>query len=310
MKLRFPAIACTLLLSLLTLSCTKESLVADVNCRLYFKPEPGLIFKSGGSAIIGNLNVLVYDSDGQLILNRYHTQNEEINIQLPLGIITIAAVANAGLLNISEFENINLLRQYRGYQMKGHNGMDILTGEQSLDIKPGITGIGIDMRSLYSTFTFVFDKSGLFSDMTVDIEKIELVNVPASCSWFVANSVTEEEIIEGGPSITTNTEPADHSSATPLYMFENRQGYISNGNPSGKFPANPSRTTYVQITTHYNSLLWTGRLVLRYYPGENSTNSFNINRSSHLYETIMLRGAVLYEHSWRIDRSKLKPAPM
>ncbi|MDD4068598.1 MAG: hypothetical protein PHV65_06935, partial [Bacteroidales bacterium] len=112
-----------------------------------------------------------------------------------------------------------------------------MAGETSTNLVKG-GGVSITMSRLISKVTVVFDKSSLSGGTNINITKIELKNVATQCKYLVTNTISSTSYIGvSGNNLTDNLEPSAHSSATPLFLFENMQGNIgSAGDEKDKNP--------------------------------------------------------------------------
>jgi len=258
---------------------------------------------------ISDINILVFDENEQLIKTVYLNNKSSTTIQLSYGIKTIAAIANVGNYDLSQYTTLTLLRAAKYNNILGTEGNLIYSGELTHQFSPESKNIIIPLTQMLSKITYVFDKSNLDSQVTISITKIQLMNTPAECYYFSQNTPSTYGIEAIGDVLENcNLEPTNHNNAVPLYMFENMQGTIgTNNNPITKHPGTKENVcTYVEITADYNSPTKTGTIKYKNFLGSNTTNNYDIIRGKHYQETIIFNGTSINETSWRIDISNLE----
>lgn len=254
---------------------------------------------------IKRIDILIYGSSGKLISHKSFTSESGIIITPPEGNITIVAIANKESIKTDEIQSLSLIKEACSYDKTGINGYPIYTGEVSFNNNGQGGDIFIELNRLTAKITFVFDKSGLNPDVSLTVKSVEIINSPSKCLYLSPNKLINgdatENLIMYGP------EPASHESATPFYLFENLQGThsISVGQTS-KHPGGITELcTRAIITADYSSPSKSGEVKFIYFPGENTTDNFDIPRGSHLRETIYFEGTSISEVSQRIDKSGL-----
>ncbi len=275
---------------------------------LNIKTDSTLITRSGSlkDDITGYI-VLIYDTAGVLKFSGSFQVTESVTAIVPKGCYTFAVVANCSLSDLSQYSSLDNLLCCDTKAGNGVNEDMIYSGVVSTTINEDNQEIDLTLKRVAAKITFVFDKSTLNSNVSLNVTRIELINVPSGVKLFSANSPAETDITPQGDIITENLEPASHESATPLFMFENLQGTSGNiAGASQKIPdANPGCCTYARIRAEYSSPDKTGIVLYRLYLGENSVNDFNIFRETHYRESIRFSGTAISELSWRVDLSQL-----
>lgn len=261
---------------------------------------------------IVDINLFVFDQNEELTKHIYLNNESSATLEINYGIKTIAAIANIGNQDLSQFSSLSLLRELKQNSMLGTKGNMIFSGELTQSFSPNHKNVIIPLTKTLSKITYLFDKSNLDINTNISITKIQLMNTPTECSYFSSNTPNysqiecDGEILEG-----INLEPQSHDHAVPLYMFENMQGTIgSNSNQITKYPQSKENVcTYVEITADYNSPEQTGTIKYRNFLGTNTTNNYDVIRGKHYKETIIFNGTSINEISWRVDVSNLHPVP-
>lgn len=257
--------------------------------------------------VISNVNILVFDVNGNLLKSCYFENPSSMTISCSSGTKTIAAVANAGVISLSSYTTIGNLRNAITSNMTNSLDQCIMVGEKCINLtNSGL--ITIEMRRLLSKVTVVFNKEGLDEGTSLIIREIRLRNVPSSCRFFSDNKpLTSSEISQYGDSIDANLEPSCHQEATPLYLFENKQGDIgSAANESQKSPGESYPVcSYIEIRADYTNVAREGVLKYRFYLGNNITNNFDVVRNKWYQLNVIFREDAINEVSWRIDTTEI-----
>ncbi len=320
-------IKCRLILSLvlfLLLSCSKESsesITEEGGVRVDSRVATGVrkvrieISKAytlqtktlNINDIISNYNVLVYDSSGEKIFHCYSANSGNIDIDVPMGEITVAVIANSGEVDKSYYTKIDSLWSAKTSTMHSQTFGALFTGFAKVNITENQNSVSILLKRVIAKVTVRFNRNQLNESVSLEITKIQLKNVPLSVKLFGNNSPGLSQIVTNGDYISTNLEPLNHETASAIYLFENMQGDIgSNSIPSLKYAGNKSNIcTYLEITANYTSPAKTGVIKYRSFLGENTTNNFDVVRETHYKETILFTGSAINESSWRVDVSNL-----
>lgn len=257
--------------------------------------------------VISNVNILVFDVNGNLLKSCYFENPSSMTISCSSGTKTIVAVANAGDMGLSSYTTIGNLRSAITPNMTNSLDQCIMAGEKCLNLtNSGL--VTIEMTRLLSKITVVFNKEELDEGTTVSIRDIRLRNVPSFCRLFSDNQpIKSSEISEYGDFIDSNLEPSGHLYATPLYMFENKQGDIgfatneSQKSPGESYPV----CSYIEIRADYTNEAREGIIKYRFYLGNNITNNFDVVRNKWYQLNVIFREDAINEVSWRIDTTEI-----
>ena len=221
---------------------------------------------SANDASIRDVNLLVYDVSGNLLNSQYYGSSSGLSITTSTGNKTIVAIANAGNINLSSYTTLNSIRNAVSIQMVNGTNDILMAGETSSNLVKG-GGVSITLNRLISKVTVLFDKSSLSGGTSINITKIELKNVATQCMFLATNTINSASYIGvSGDYLIGNLEPSAHSTATPLFLFENMQGNIgSAGVEKDKNPgAAQPYCSYVAITANYNKHAKNGTLKYRF----------------------------------------------
>ncbi len=297
----------TITLVLCTKSCTKPDAPAFSESKILLKYKNSVSVKSRAEEEFRKVDVLIFSNQGWLIKHETVLSSGEFNITLPKEILTIAVIVNVFNLDISVMQTLENTMETVCSLYDESDIQLISTGIVTVNNTTALNLVEIPLKRVVSKLTFLFDKSRLDNNVSLSVKSIELFNVPTVCKLFSESCISEGNSATEGDKIFYNTEPMSHSDATPFYMLENLQGVDSdilsqnNKSPSG----DQSLYTYALITADYQSPAISGEVVYKYYPGENSTNSFNIPRDSHIKQSVSFIGTAIAENSVRVDISRL-----
>ncbi len=307
---------------------------------------------------IRDLNIFVFNTaTGVLDGYAYASQltggtGTQCTVSGTSGVRTLAVIANAGqqlggsVAELSDLEGLstgNFIVD--GYVVMAGTLPDVDVYPPGDPDRAWVFDAGeILLQRLMSKVTVVFDKTGLspdYTDFDIDIQSIQLKQVPAAFTYLTPNTPTAgfadgDYIGEAdGP-----LEPADHDSAIPLYMAENMQG-SKDRNPADEHyllgdtldlglrysssitmvPRDTviGRCSYVEILARYDNYKAqpqgnTGSIGTVKYKiflgrglGGTTWNNFDVRRNTWYKVTVTLKdeGGKL-ELSWRIDTSDLE----
>lgn len=257
--------------------------------------------------IISNYTILVYDSSGEKRFHGYSANSGSIDIVVPMGEITVAVIGNIGEIDCTYYTKIDSLWSARTSLMHSPSNGVLYTGVANINITGSQNDVRIVLKRVIAKVTVVLNRSQLNEDVSLEITKIQLKNVPLSVKLFGNNTPGISQIVTDGDYITTNLEPVNHETASAIYLFENMQGDIgSNSIPSLKYAGTKSNVcSYLEITANYISPAKTGIIKYRSFLGENPTNNFDVMRETHYKETLLFTGSSINESSWRVDVSNL-----
>lgn len=158
--------------------------------------------------------------------------------------------------------------------------------------------------------------------VTITPTKVSLKNVPTSCYITHENKITASEstsmeygltdlgwngFVSKENSVGIHAEKGASGKPDdfhPIYLFENKQGQISNSDQIKKWPEGCNNVTdvkanqthsYIEIEADYKyeeqgQVKNSGTIVYRFFLGENIVNDFNVTRNTYYRLTLQLSG--------------------
>ncbi|HRN16694.1 MAG TPA: DUF4906 domain-containing protein, partial [Xylanibacter oryzae] len=229
------------------------------------RQSPTIVTRAISDAI-DNVNILVFDGQGNLIGSAY-TSTSPTSVTLPTRFgssCTICAVANTG--SSSYLDGISTLTELRAKvtapvasatTLAGKTN-EILYGEISgLTINSSTPSQSVKLKRLYSRYTFTITPS---SDIT--ITDYQLCNVPNECFIASGNSANPTIGYSGlnYTSVTTSASAGAVVTVGPYYVYENLAGKNSSITASEqRTSANaPSGASYILINAKRDTGWGTG----------------------------------------------------
>lgn len=269
---------------------------------------------------ISDLNLFIFDVNGSLLKQQYYTGTiTSVTISTSSGQRNIVAVANTAT-NINTVTKLSELQALFA-QASSPSGMlnaslnFVMTNQTGIITipAPATPGGPVTVPTLYLnrlcakiTTTFSYN---LNAGVSVTPTKITLCQVPLTCPYLSDNVPTSTaQILARGDSLYNSGNiitSTDHSTAIPLYMYENKQG--SNGSNTAQSQKTPAAgktglCTYLEVTANYSSLTTTGVVVYRYYLGTNTLTNFDLTRNTWYQISITYNGnGGITENSWRVN---------
>lgn len=322
-----------LLLSVLVLAGCRKSefdkpgVPGDVALSVNFnKHEDGTIKQfslaqdGANSDAISDLNLFVFDPSGNLLNQAYYTTvGSGVSINTSSGQRNICAVANYG----SQITGVTKLTDLTGKLTSAPTPSQMVNGSKNFVMTkqtgqitipaPATPGgpVSIDpilLDRLTAKVTVTFDKSDLNAGVIITPLKIALRQVTNTCNLFTTNKATaNNQVIFKGDSLLSATEivSTNHTTAIPLYLYENMQGVNgTNTNQTLKTPApgTSGYCSYLEITANYTSPTTDGTIVYRYWLGTNTLNNFSIIRNNWYQISVNFHGnGAVTENTWRVN---------
>lgn len=146
----------------------------------------------------------------------------------------------------------------------------------------------------------------------MEVTSVKLCNVPADIAPFTEASASEGSV--PGPAAAPSDIKDINSGGTALfYMLENCQGVLLPDNddewqkvPSNLPEAKAELCTYMEVEANLDgSSGLEGRVLYRFYLGQDATSDFNIYRNTENVVTLVATMDGFERISWRIDSSGL-----
>lgn len=261
---------------------------------------------------IHDLHVLVYDSDNNLIGQKYQISNGKVEVIIhdvnsSTKKCTVYVIANSNKADLFKGHDIHNADYLKG-MVYNISAWDELTKRTYLPM----TGIKKDVnitangQNLSMTVTRMVAKValniGVKTGSGIIISNYSIHDVPAKSYYFLRPMTTEANVKDdkslgddasksdnnadwkSGTAVTVNSS----SAATTLYMLENRRGVNSSiTQQSDKSPENaPKRATYIDINGIVNGI----NVNWKVYLGADNISNFNIKRNCTYSITITING--------------------
>ena len=310
-------------------SCNKEgnteSVASDRTVKIRLLVQESSALKSlpqVSEALLADLNLFVYDSNGSLTAHRYVNNPEtEVTVEIDRDKnCTIYAIANTGdLSGRNEILSISGIQSMRWQmespdEMAGPDGRIPMSGSLTLNAAEGGTTLTLYLTRLLSKFRIIVDTSGLDKDVTTfEIKQVRIRNMNKSVRYFqTSGAVSTSDVFELG--LCAEGEDLRHlySQGLDFYVPENIQGDLLKGNENEQEHIPPAShsgiCTYIEFLVKYrNPEQYNDNLIYRYYLHDgNNLDNFDVKRNTmYTCRTIFL-GSGLEDNSWRVDASGMK----
>lgn len=273
----------------------EEGRPATIRLKVKSVEEMDVATRTAEEYPINDLHVLVYNSDGELIGQKYQETGSDItvNTQSANG-CTVYAIANTAKSDLFAGADIHS-ETYLKKMVCSISAWDELeskslpmTGKSSVDISAGSQSLSMEVSRMAAKVTL---NIGVKPSSGITIKSYKISNVPL-CSYYIPRPLgTEIDTDDAAAGEDAPTKTADWANSAVIslaaatttvdktfYMFENRRGVVNTikeeKNKNQK--AAPDHATYIEI---YGSASNKLELVWRVYLGANNTSNFNIKRN-------------------------------
>ena len=292
---------------------------------------------------INDLNILVYNKDNSELakglyltgtgLNGLSVDNNEkdkavnYDMILPNGSYRVRVIANAGSnLTSKSFDEINNL----SYGMSGNLPKMIMSASSDdVSVSGGKGSAILSLKRIYAMISVSVNTSGL-KDRTIKPLKVSLHQVPTTGKLFMNNLIpknpspsdyiTEADMIEFSNPVENISSMKDNNI---FFMYENLQPDGVCLQENGKYveayktPASLGTTpikdvatvekdktcSYISVEAEYSEMGATGKIVYRFFLGDNAFTNFAVERNAHYNVTLNLTGkGGVDEASWRVTK--------
>lgn len=246
-------------------------------------------------SVVSNLHILVYNSSGELIGQKYQTGSSTVtmNTRSATG-CTIYAVANTGKADLFKGYAIHkesylksMVYSLTNWDDLGKGTNLLMTGSmKSVNIRAGAQTLSTRLV-LTRMVARVELKIKVKESSGITITDYSVKNTP-SLSYYIARA-SEDAVQTATAAHWKESGVITTSGATSVnktfYMFENRRGTKSISAQKDKTTANaPAKATYVVI----HGLVGAVTVTWTVYLGENNTSDFNIKRNGNYRYDITL----------------------
>ena len=292
---------------------------------------------------INDLNILVYNKDdNSLVKDLYLTNSElkglsvandsEVNaidydVALQNGSYRVRVIANVGSLSNKSFDEIDRL----SYAVTSTNlpQMVMSASSDNVSVSAGKGSAVLSLKRIYAMISVSVNTSGL-KDRTIKPLKVSLHQVPATGKLFMNNLIpanpspsdyiTEADMIEFSNPVENVSSMKDNS---VFFMYENKQPdgvcLLKDGKyvEAYKTPASLGNTpikdvatveadktcSYIRVEAEYSEMGASGKIVYRFFLGDDAFTNFAVERNAHYNVTLNLTGkGGVDEASWRVTK--------
>ena len=282
--------------------------------------------------LISDLNVFLFDKDGNLESQRYLNKGEfridgnkaECDIRWIKGKeCHIYVCANFGF-RINGIDNVDDLTEYRyhlSYPDEYSRGIP-MGGYDSLSEREDNQPVKIILERLMSKISICIDRTSLSKGIKFNVRSIRIGGCPKSAKVFRKSKAMGSGDVFSTGYIKSYSDADDlniderpgTSRSVNVYMLENMQGVLLPDAETEKdkildaSDAISQICSYIELKAEYASdSLFSGPedyLIYRFYLGD-GPKDFNVERNCHYHITVKPSGSGLKEDSWRIDKSGL-----
>ena len=272
-----------------------EGLPATIRLEVRGEELMNIATRDINESVVSNLHILVYNSSGELIGQKYQTGSSTVTVNTRSATgCTIYAIANTGKADLFNGYAIHkesylksMVYSLTNWDDLGKGTNLLMTGSmKSVNIRAGAQTLSTRL-ALTRMVARVELKIKVKESSGITITDYSVKNIPA-CSYYVARAsgdaaqaATAAHWKESGVIATSGATSVNKT----FYMFENRRGTKSISAQKDKTTANaPAKATYVVVHGLVGSIAVTWTV----YLGENNTSDFNIKRNSNYTYNITL----------------------
>ena len=292
---------------------------------------------------ISDLNILGYNKDNnRLVKGLYLTgaalngltvnnneENKAVNYDIALqnGSYRVRVIANAESdLSAEPFDEINNLSYGTPENLPK---MVMSAFDDNVSVSGGKGSAILSLKRIYAMISVSVNTSGL-KDRTIKPLKVSLHQVPATGKLFMNNLIpanpspsdyiTEADMIEFSNPVENVSSMKDNS---VFFMYENKQPdgvcLLKDGQyvEAYKTPASLGNTpikdvatvetdktcSYIRVEAEYSEMGANGKIVYRFFLGDDAFTNFAVERNAHYNVTLNLTGkGGVDEASWRVTK--------
>ena len=272
-----------------------EGLSATLRLEVMGEEQVDIATRAVSEGVVSNLHILVYNSSGELIGQKYQTGSSTVTVNTRSATgCTIYAIANTGKADLFKGYAIHkesylksMVYSLTGWDDPGKGTNLLMTGSmKSVNIRAGVQTLSTRLVLTRMVAKVVLNIK-VKESSGITITDYSVKNIPA-CSYYVARAsgdaaqaATAAHWKESGVIATSRATSVNKT----FYMFENRRGTKSISAQKDKTTANaPAKATYVVI----HGLVGAVTVMWTVYLGENNTSDFNIKRNGNYTYNITL----------------------
>ena len=273
----------------------EEDLPATIRLEVQGEELVNIATRDINESVVSNLHILVYNSSGELIGQKYQTGSSTVTVNTRSATgCTISALANTGKADLFKGYAIHkesylksMVYSLTNWDDLGKGTNLLMTGSmKSVNIKAGAQTLATSL-ALTRMVARVELKIKVKESSGITITDYSVKNIP-SRSYYIARA-SEDAVQTATAAHWKESGVIAASGATSVsktfYMFENRRGTKSISAQKDKTTANaPAKATYVVI----HGLVGAVTVTWTVYLGENNTSDFNIKRNGNYRYDITL----------------------
>ena len=273
----------------------EEDLPATIRLEVQGEELVNIATRDINESVVSNLHILVYNSSGELIGQKYQTGSSTVTVNTRSATgCTIYAIANTGKADLFKGYAIHkesylksMVYSLTNWDDLGKGTNLLMTGSmKSVNIKAGAQTLATSL-ALTRMVARVELKIKVKESSGITITDYSVKNIP-SRSYYIARA-SEDAVQTATAAHWKESGVIAASGATSVsktfYMFENRRGTKSISAQKDKTTANaPAKATYVVI----HGLVGAVTVTWTVYLGENNTSDFNIKRNGNYRYDITL----------------------
>ncbi|MEY8723947.1 DUF4906 domain-containing protein [Bacteroides stercorirosoris] len=273
----------------------EEDLPATIRLEVQGEELVNIATRDINESVVSNLHILVYNSSGELIGQKYQTGSSTVTVNTRSATgCTIYAIANTGKADLFKGYAIHkesylksMVYSLTNWDDLGKGTNLLMTGSmKSVNIKAGAQTLATSL-ALTRMVARVELKIKVKESSGITITDYSVKNIP-SRSYYIARA-SEDAVQTATAAHWKESGVIAASGATSVsktfYMFENRRGTKSISAQKDKTTANaPAKATYVVI----HGLVGAVTVTWTVYLGENNTSDFNIKRNGNYTYNITL----------------------
>ncbi|WP_370794900.1 DUF4906 domain-containing protein [Bacteroides stercorirosoris] len=273
----------------------EEDLPATIRLEVQGEELVNIATRDINESVVSNLHILVYNSLGELIGQKYQTGSSTVTVNTRSATgCTIYAVANTGKADLFKGYAIHkesylksMVYSLTNWDDLGKGTNLLMTGSmKSVNIKAGAQTLSTRLV-LTRMVARVELKIKVKESSGITITDYSVKNIP-SRSYYISSTsdaVQTTTAAHWKESGVVTTSSGTTSVSKTFYMFENRRGTKSISAQKDKTTANaPAKATYVVI----HGLVGAVTVTWTVYLGENNTSDFNIKRNGNYTYNITL----------------------
>lgn len=262
-----------------------------------------------------NICVMAYSqADGRLADMQTGKSADDIEMELRAGTYNIYVTANMGEFNAPAEEGRIDEAFYRIEEISCLDDVLPMCWKGTAELKAG------QSTTIYANMSRLVSKVGFNVEMGVlnglEITSVRLYQAAGVIRPFMEGGsriISADEATDGDYASTEDINRLMDGESIFFYVTENCQGILlpDNSDPWAKVPDSIGNRadlcTYVEMTGTWNgSADYEGKVIYRFYLGEDASRNFDIKRNSIHNLTLYLEEESFDKVSWKIDASQME----